>query len=73
MSQRIDERITDRYAELSPQEQRAAQTLLEHLDELATYRSAELAELAGVSKATMSRLFRHLGVRRLRRGPRPPA
>lgn len=61
MSQRIDERITDRYAHLSPQEQRAAQTLLDHLDELATYRSAELAELAGVSKATMSRLFRHLG------------
>lgn len=58
---RIDERITDRYADLSPQEQRAAQTLLDHLDELATYRSAELAELAGVSKATMSRLFRHLG------------
>ena len=44
---RIDERITDRYADLSPQEQRAAQTLLDHLDELATYRSAELAELAG--------------------------
>ncbi|WP_243059274.1 MurR/RpiR family transcriptional regulator [Nocardioides sp. SR21] len=58
---RIDERITERYAGLSPQEQRAAQTLLEHLDELATYRSAELAEMAGVSKATMSRLFRHLG------------
>src|SRR4029079_19449266 len=61
MSQRIDERVTDRYTDLSPQEQRAAQTLLEHLDELAMYRSAELAELAGVSKATMSRLFRHLG------------
>ena len=50
-----------RYAELSPQERRAAETLLEHLDDLATYRSAELAELAGVSKATMSRLFRSLG------------
>src|SRR4051794_13416995 len=61
MSQRIDERIADRYADLSPQEQRAAETLLEHLDDLGTYRSAELADLAGVSKATMSRLFRHLG------------
>ncbi len=59
--QRIDDRITDRYAALSPQEQRAAQTLLEHLDDLATYRSAELAALAGVSKATMSRLYRSLG------------
>jgi DNA-binding MurR/RpiR family transcriptional regulator len=61
MSERIDERITQRYAALSPQERRAAETLLEHLDDLATYRSAELADLAGVSKATMSRLFRSLG------------
>src|SRR4051812_50126963 len=59
--ERIDERITQRYAVLSPQERRAAETLLEHLDDLATYRSAELADLAGVSKATMSRLFRSLG------------
>lgn len=61
MSARIDERIADRYEDLSPQERRAAETLLENLDDLATYRSAELADLAGVSKATMSRLFRHLG------------
>ncbi|GAB2876218.1 MurR/RpiR family transcriptional regulator [Nocardioides pacificus] len=58
---RIDERITAHHAELSPQEKRAAETLLEHLDDLATYRAAELAALAGVSKATMSRLFRSLG------------
>ncbi|MCW2787485.1 MAG: RpiR family transcriptional regulator [Marmoricola sp.] len=58
---RIDERIADRYADLSPQERRAADVLLAHLDDLAIYRAAELAELAGVSKATMSRLFRHLG------------
>lgn len=58
---RIDERIATRRADLSPQERRAADTLLEHLDDLATYRAAELAELAGVSKATMSRLFRSLG------------
>jgi len=58
---RIDERIAERYADLSPQERRAADVLLAHLDDLAIYRAAELAELAGVSKATMSRLFRHLG------------
>ncbi|WP_141014298.1 MurR/RpiR family transcriptional regulator [Nocardioides sambongensis] len=58
---RIDERIAARHDRLTPQEQRAAATLLEHLDDLATYRAAELAELAGVSKATMSRLFRSLG------------
>lgn len=59
--QRIDERIAERYADLSPQERRAADVLLAHLDDLAIYRAAELADLAGVSKATMSRLFRHLG------------
>lgn len=58
---RIEERIASRHEQLSPQEQRAAETLLEHLEDLATYRAAELAELAGVSKATMSRLFRSLG------------
>jgi DNA-binding MurR/RpiR family transcriptional regulator len=58
---RIDERIAARYPDLSPQERRAADVLLEHLDDLAIYRAAELADLAGVSKATMSRLFRHLG------------
>jgi len=58
---RIDERIARHHADLSPQERRAADTLLEHLDDLATYRAAELAALAGVSKATMSRLFRSLG------------
>jgi len=58
---RIDERIAEKYADLSPQERRAADVLLVHLDDLAIYRAAELAELAGVSKATMSRLFRHLG------------
>ena len=61
LSPRIDQRIADRHDALSPQEQRAAATLLEHLDDLATYRAAELADLAGVSKATMSRLFRSLG------------
>lgn len=58
---RIDERIARHHDRLSPQERRAADTLLEHLDDLATYRAAELAALAGVSKATMSRLFRSLG------------
>ncbi len=58
---RIDERIAARHDALTPQERRAAATLLEHLDDLATYRAAELADLAGVSRATMSRLFRSLG------------
>ena len=61
LEQRIDQRIRDRYAEMSPQERKAADTVLEHLDELATFRASELAVLAAVSKATMSRLFRRLG------------
>lgn len=59
--QRIDQRIAERHDDLTPQERRAAAALLEHLDDLATYRAAELADLAGVSRATMSRLFRSLG------------
>lgn len=58
---RIDERIADKYGDLPPQERRAADILLAHLDELAMYRASELAALAEVSKATMSRLFRTLG------------
>lgn len=58
---RIDERIERQYAGLSPQEQKAADTLLDRLGDLAVYNAAELARLSGVSKATMSRLFRRLG------------
>lgn len=58
---RLDERVVARYADLPPQERRGADVLLEHFGDLATYTAAELAVLAGVSKATMSRLFRSLG------------
>lgn len=61
MKQHITDRITSTYGELSPQEQRAADVVLEHLDDLAAYTSAELAEKAGVSRATFSRFYRHLG------------
>ena len=57
----LEDRIASCRLDLSPTEQRAAGALLEHLDDVATYRAAELADLAGVSKATMSRLFRSLG------------
>ncbi|QWT25343.1 MurR/RpiR family transcriptional regulator [Subtercola sp. PAMC28395] len=57
MGQRIDES----YGDLSPQEQRAADFILDHLADLAVYNASELARLSGVSKATVSRLFRSLG------------
>lgn len=58
---RIDERIEKHYRELGPQEQKAADTILDRLGDLAVYNAAELARLSGVSKATVSRLFRRLG------------
>ena len=57
----IEQRIHAHYAGLSPQEQRAADLILDHLDDLALYSSAELAQMSGVSRATLSRLYRHLG------------
>ncbi|WP_035330179.1 MurR/RpiR family transcriptional regulator, partial [Dickeya solani] len=57
----IDERLRNQYSELSPQEQRVAEFIFDHLDDLISYNSAELARLSGVSKATVSRLFRRLG------------
>jgi len=57
----LAQRIAAARPDLAPQERRAAATLLAHLDDLAAYRAAELADLAGVSKATMSRLVRRLG------------
>ena len=57
----IGRRIPDAYPELGPQERRAADVMLSRLADLAVYSAADLAREAGVSKATVSRLFRRLG------------
>ncbi len=57
----IEERIAARYDELSPQAQKAADTILTCAGDLALYSSAELAQMSGVSRATLSRLYRALG------------
>ncbi|WP_449649182.1 MurR/RpiR family transcriptional regulator [Rahnella aceris] len=57
----IDERLRDHYAELTPQEQRVADFIFASIDDLMSYNSAELARLSGISKATVSRLFKRLG------------
>ena len=57
----LDERLRQHYAQLSPQEQRIADFVFDHFDDLISYNSAELARLSGVSKATVSRLFKRLG------------
>ena len=57
----IDERLRDHYPALTPQEQRVADFIFASIDDLMSYNSAELARLSGVSKATVSRLFKRLG------------
>lgn len=57
----VEERIRGAYPGLTGQEQRAATTILEHLEDLATYSSADLSRLSGVSRPTLSRLYRRLG------------
>lgn len=57
----LAERIDAAWPALSPQEQRVAGFLRSRPDESALYNSSELARRTGVSKATVSRLFRRLG------------
>jgi DNA-binding MurR/RpiR family transcriptional regulator len=57
----LAERIDEARHVLSPQEQRVADFLRSRPDESALYNSSELARRTGVSKATVSRLFRRLG------------
>lgn len=57
----LAERIDAAWATLGPQEQRVAGFLRARPDESALYNSSELARLTGVSKATVSRLYRRLG------------
>ena len=59
--QPLNERLRAHYQSLSPQERRVADFILDHYDDLISYNSAELARLSGVSKPTVSRLFKRLG------------
>ncbi len=78
--QALVDRISSSWADLSPQEQRAAEFMRDHIADLAIYNATEVAGLSGVSKATVSRLYRRLGfesaeqlrdhVRALRGAPR---
>ncbi|MFG6666009.1 MurR/RpiR family transcriptional regulator [Halomonas sp. HNIBRBA4712] len=61
MTPHIGQRITTRFESLSAQEQRVASFILDHFDDLAVYSAADLARLTGVSKSTVSRLFKRLG------------
>lgn len=57
----LESRIRQQWAHLSAHEQRLADVLLAAPGQLATHTATELASSAGVSKATTTRFFRHLG------------
>ena len=54
-------RVRDQLHELPPTERRLAEVVLEFPGELASYSASELAVLANVSNATVSRFIRRLG------------
>src|SRR5208283_4392177 len=56
----LEQTIRSRYERLSVGERKLADIVLEMRGELAGYSATELAESAGVSKATASRLVRRL-------------
>ncbi|PSJ44410.1 MurR/RpiR family transcriptional regulator [Zobellella endophytica] len=60
MSQ-LGAQIRAQFLQLSPKERRVASFILDHMDDLATYNSVEISRCCGVSKSTVSRLFRRLG------------
>lgn len=61
MSSRLILRIQDKYARLTTSEQRLADILVASDDNILTYSATELAQLAGISKATVARFFQKLG------------
>lgn len=60
----VESRILDVYDGLPVSERRLADVVLACQGDLASYSASELAEQAGVSKATTSRLFQRLGYAR---------
>ena len=50
--QQLDERLKGQYASLSPQEQRVADFIFDHFDDLISYNSAELAQLIDTPSST---------------------
>lgn len=61
MASRLVLRIQERYQKLTAGEQKLARLVMEGQDDTLTQSATELAERAGVSKATAARFFQHLG------------
>jgi len=64
----IDQKLREQYDELTPRERLLADFILAHPQDLALFNTAELARMCGVSKATVSRLFKRLGFSSFREG-----
>ncbi|WP_245578384.1 MurR/RpiR family transcriptional regulator [Marinobacterium litorale] len=64
----IDEKLQLQYDSLTPRERLIADFILAHPEDLALFNTAELARMCGVSKATVSRLFKRLGFSSFREG-----
>jgi DNA-binding MurR/RpiR family transcriptional regulator len=61
MASRLVLRIQERYQRLTAGEQKLARLIMDRQDDMLTQSATELAEEAGVSKATAARFFQHLG------------
>lgn len=61
MASRLVLRIQERFQRLTAGEQKLAQLVLDREDDILTHSATEIAEMAGVSKATAARFFQHLG------------
>lgn len=61
MASRLVLRIQERFARLTAGEQKLARLILDRQDDILTYSATQIAEMAGVSKATTARFFQHLG------------
>jgi DNA-binding MurR/RpiR family transcriptional regulator len=61
MASRLVLRIQERLARLTAGEQKIARLILDRQDDILIHSATEIAEMAGVSKATAARFFQHLG------------
>lgn len=61
MASRLTLRIQDRFSTLTSSEQKLGRLILERQDDILIHSATELADMAGVSKATAARFFRTLG------------
>ena len=60
-AQTIEQLIRSRYDDLSPSDRKLSDVIVAHQKDLAAYSATELAQLAGVSKASAARYFKRIG------------